>query len=200
MRQTGISTRLRSLAVLAGLAIILAGCAEDSLFGGGGELSGLACPQVAILEAPGELTRFSGGKIGKITDVLFQAKMEVRQAYCDIEDKSIFVTTDAMLGVIRGPAETTGEVKFSFFVAILNGQKEVILRETFPIVVKFEGPKRKILFEDTVSVNRSERKYRSGDVHGLCRIRDDARRAGIQSPMPALGLPALLTFAPALVA
>ena len=152
MRQTGISTRLRSLAVLAGLAIILAGCAEDSLFGGGGELSGLACPQVAILEAPGELTRFSGGKIGKITDVLFQAKMEVRQAYCDIEDKSIFVTADAMLGVIRGPAETTGEVKFSFFVAILNGKKEVVLRETFPIVVKFEGPKRKILFEDTVSV------------------------------------------------
>ncbi len=144
--------QLRSLAVLAGLAIILAGCAEDSLFGGGVELSGLACPQVAILEAPGELTRFSGGKIGKITDVLFQAKMEVRQAYCDIEDKSIFVTSDAMLGVIRGPAETTGEVKFSFFVAILNGQKEVILRDTFPVVVKFEGAQREVLFEDTVSV------------------------------------------------
>jgi len=32
------------------------------------------------------------------------------------------------------------------------------LRETFPIVVKFEVPKRKILFEDTVSVEIDRKK------------------------------------------
>ncbi len=158
MRQTGISTQLRTLAVLAGLAFVLAGCAKDSIFGGGGELSGLACPQVAILEAPGELTRFSGGKIGEISDVRFQAKMEVTHAFCDIDEKAIFVTVDAKLGVIRGPAETTGEVDFSFFVAILNGQKEVILRQAFPIIVQFDGPKRKIEFEDSINFQIDQKK------------------------------------------
>ena len=158
MRQTGISTQWRTLAVLAGLAIVLAGCAKDSFFGGGGELSGLACPQVAVLEAPGELTRFSGGQVGKISDVLFQAKMEVTGVFCDIDDEAIFVTADAKLGVIRGPAEATGEVDFSFFVAILNGYREVILRQAFPIIVQFDGSERKIEFEDSVTfqIDRKE--------------------------------------------
>ena len=152
MRQIGILTQSRTLAVLAGLAIVLAGCAKDSFFGGGGEVSGLTCPQVAILEAPGELTRFSEGKVGNISDVRFQAVMEVTRAFCDIEEKAIFVTTDAKLSVLRGPAEVTGEVNFSFFVAVLNGHKEVILRQDFPISVMFDGPQRKIEFEDTVTL------------------------------------------------
>lgn len=158
MRQTGISTQLRALAVSVGIAVILAGCAKDSFFGGGGELSGLACPQVAVLEAPGELTRFSGGKIGKISDVLFQAKMEVIGVYCDIDDEAIFVTADARLGVIRGPAEAAGEVDFSFFVAILDGYKEVILRQAFPIIVQFDGAERKVEFEDSVSFQIDQKK------------------------------------------
>jgi hypothetical protein len=151
VRQIVNLTQLWTPAVLAGLAIVLAGCAKDGFFSGGGQLSGLACPQVAILEAPGELTRFSKGKVDNISDVRFQAKMEVMGAYCDIEEKAIFVTTEAKLGVLRGPAEATGEVKFSFFVAILNGQKEVILRQAFPIIVKFDGSERKIEFEDSIT-------------------------------------------------
>lgn len=158
MRQTGILTQFRALAVLAGLAIVLAGCAQDSFFGGGGELPGLDCPQVAILEAPGELTRFSEGKVGNIPHVRFQARMEVTQVFCDINEKATFVTAGAKLGVFRGPAEATGEVNFSFFVAILNGYKEVILRQSFPIVVKFDGLQRKIEFEDSVTfqIDRKE--------------------------------------------
>jgi hypothetical protein len=150
--------QLRALAILAGLATVLAGCGKDSYFGGGGELFGLACPLVAILEAPGELTRFSEGKVGNISDVRFQVRMEITQVSCDIDERAIFVTTDAKLGVLRGPAETTGEVNFSFFVAILNGQKEVMLRQAFPIVVKFDGQERKIEFEDSVTFQIDRKK------------------------------------------
>jgi hypothetical protein len=164
VRQNGILTQSWGLAVLAGLAIVLLGCSKNSFLGslgsvgGGGDLSGLACPQVAILEAPGALTRFSEGKVGNISDVRFQARMEVTRVTCDIEEKVTYVTANAKLVVLRGPAETTGEVNFSFFVAILDGHKEVILRQAFPIIVKFEGPQRKIEFEDSISfeIDRKE--------------------------------------------
>ncbi len=139
------------------LAFVLLGplvtaCADGSIFGGGGSLSGLACPQVAVLNAPGELTRFSDGKIGKLSDVLFQAKMEVSGKHCDVEKEAVFVTTDAKLTVIRGPAETKREVKFAFFVAVLNGRREVIMREAFPIILKFGGSERRFEFEDSVTI------------------------------------------------
>ena len=134
------------------LGLLVTACADDSIFGEGVSLSGLACPQVSVLNAPGELTRFSDGKIGTLSAVLFHARMEVFGGHCDIEKEAAFVTTDARLIVIRGPAETKREGTFVFFVAILNGQREVIMREAFPIIVKFEGPERRVEFEDSVTV------------------------------------------------
>ena len=144
IRQSGITCTFIGLLVTA--------CADDSIFSGGGSVSGLACPQVAVLNTPGELTRFSDGKIGTLSDVLFHARMEMLDSHCDIEKEAVFMTTDARLIVIRGPAETKREVKFAFFFAVLNGQREVITREAFPIIVKFEGPERRFEFEDSLTV------------------------------------------------
>lgn len=150
--------RLKSIAALASAVILLAGCANDSLFGSGSEFSGLACPQVAVLEAPGQLTRFAGGAIGDISDVLFQARMEVTESFCTIEDDTIYVTGSAKLAVVRGPAEKTGKIKFAFFVALLNGRKEVILRQAFPIVMEFKDGLRRIEFEDSVTIQIDRKK------------------------------------------
>lgn len=134
------------------LGLLVSACAKDSIFNSGGTLSGLACPQIAVLEAPGELTRFAGDRIGKLSDVLFQARMQINGGQCEIEKDAVFVTTDASLAVIRGPAETKREVKFAFFIAVLNGRREVILRESFPIVVKFQGQERQFEFDDSVTI------------------------------------------------
>ena len=142
----------RSALACVFLGLLVTACADDSIFSGGRSLSGVACPQVAVLNAPGELTRFSDGKIGELSDVLFHARMEVLGGHCDIEKEAVFVTTDAKLTVIRGPAENKREVKFAFFIAVLNGQREVIMREAFPIILKFEGPEGRFEFEDSVTV------------------------------------------------
>ena len=142
----------RSGFACAFLGLLVTACADDSIFSGGVSLSGLACPQVSVLNAPGELTRFSDGKIGTLSNVLFLARIEVLGGHCDIEKEAVFVTTDARLIVIRGPAETKREVKFVFFVAILNGQREVIMREAFPIILTFEESERRFEFEDSVTV------------------------------------------------
>ena len=153
MRQFGTFQGIGVRIKIAVCLLLTAGCADDSFLNSEPSLSGLACPQVAILETPGELTRFAKGGLGKIAKVLFQAHMDITRATCEIEaGESVLVTTDARLVVIRGPADTTGEAKFSFFYAVLDSQKKVIMRETFPIIAKFDGLNNKIDFDDTVTI------------------------------------------------
>ncbi|MEE2689294.1 MAG: hypothetical protein VX430_07710 [Pseudomonadota bacterium] len=143
---------IKSTAIFIILALLASACAKNSKLFGGGELSGLACPQVAVLEGPGELTRFVDGKTGKIADVLFQARVEIIGSTCTYEGNSVVVTADTKLRVIRGPAETKREVKLTIFVSVIDEKRTVILWEAMPIVVKFQGPNRNFEFENPVSV------------------------------------------------
>lgn len=149
------------LAVLLGIAL-LAGCS-----GGGGPGSGLfgsspttgqACPNVAVLEAPGELTRFAEGKMGTLHDLLFQARLDVSDAFCEITEKATFVTAKAKLKVARGPAEKKGEIPLTFFVAVLDPKKQVILREAFPLIIQLKPNESSFEYEDsfTIQIDRKE--------------------------------------------
>jgi len=144
---------IKSTAIFIALALLSGACAKNSkLFGGSGELSGMACPQVAVLEGPGELTRFADGKIGKISDILFQARVEIIDSTCTYEGNSVLVTADTKLRVIRGPAETKREVKLTIFVSVLDEKRTVILWEAMPLIVKFQGTNRKFEFENPGTV------------------------------------------------
>lgn len=142
------------------ISLFLAACSGGGSSGGllgllgpgGGGASGLACPRVAVLQAPSELTRFTGAPSGNITEVLFQAQLTATNVTCEIEEKEVYVTADARLRVARGPADKKGEAAFSFFVAVLNGRGEVILRQAFPIVVQFDENEPRLEFEDSVTI------------------------------------------------
>lgn len=134
---------------------MLAGCS------GGGPGSGLlgsepvtgqACPNIAVLDAPGELTRFGGASPGALNDLLFQARMDVTDAFCEITDKATFVTAEAKISIARGPAETKGEVRFAFFVAVLDGQRNVILRDAFPLIVQFKKDETHLDYKDSFTI------------------------------------------------
>jgi len=106
-----------------------------------------------VLKAPGELTRFSEGKIGGLSDVLFQARMEILDSYCEIEPgKAVYVTVEAKLDVMLGPADKTRVSELSFFVALLDGRRKVILHKKFPLKVKFRPAERTINFEETFTI------------------------------------------------
>lgn len=113
---------------------------------------GLSCPAVAILEAPSELIRFVGPSTGRIQDIRFHAKLEITSVSCEIEPKATFVSTDARLSVVRGPANREKLAKFSFFVAVLDGEKSVILHQSFPIEVEFDSEGTRVDFEDSVTI------------------------------------------------
>ena len=128
------------------------GLLSGGLFGGGRELGGLACPRVAILEAPSELTRFTEGVSRDISDILFQSKLEINKVTCEVEEKVVYVMADARLSVARGPANIDGKAPFTFFVAVLNGKREIILRQGFPVIVEFKAGESRIDFEDSVTL------------------------------------------------
>ena len=128
------------------------GLLSGGLFGGGNELGGLACPRVAILEAPSELTRFTEGVSRDISDILFQSKLEINKVTCEVEERAVYVTADARLSVARGPANIDGKAPFAFFVAVLNGKREIILRQGFPVIVEFKAGEPRIDFEDSVTL------------------------------------------------
>lgn len=143
---------IKSIAALVTLGFLASACAQNELFGNSNALSGSGCPNVAILEAPGELTRFVDGKVGKLPDVLFKARMEVATSTCDIEGDTIHVTADAKLKIIRGPAETKREVKFNVFIGVIDGNRSVVSRHSLPVQLKFQGPDRIFEFEDSFTV------------------------------------------------
>ena len=128
------------------------GLLKGGFFGGSGELVGDACPQVAILKAPSELIRFSEGANRGMSDILFQIKLELGAVTCEIEEKAVYVTGYASLSIVRGPANKEGKAPFSLFVAVLNGKREIILRQKFPIIVEFKSGEPRIDFEDAVTL------------------------------------------------
>ena len=56
------------------------------------------------------------------------------------------------LSIVRGPANKEGKAPFSLFVAVLNGKREIILRQQFPIIVEFKAGEPRIYFEDAVTL------------------------------------------------
>ncbi len=141
---------LRPLAGL-GLAVLLGGCAGGGLLGGD-PASGSACPQVAVLEEPSELTRFAAASGGDLSGVLFRARMDLDDAFCEIDKKSVDVTVTAAFRVARGPANTSREARFSYFVAVLDSDKNIIHRSTFPIIAKFKKKETGFSFTEDFTV------------------------------------------------
>ena len=59
---------------------------------------------------------------------------------------------DSRLSIARGPANIDGKAPFTFFVAVLNGKREIILRQGFPVIVEFRAGEPRIDFEDSVTL------------------------------------------------
>ena len=149
-------------------AVLLAGCGKggSGIFGPE-PVTGLACPQVAILDGPDELIRFKGGGIGTITSVLFQAEMEIGEAFCELAPEKVVVGAELELRIALGPAETKREAKLAYFVAVLDPERRIILREYFPLVIKFEKNLRRIRFFESVGIQINKEKFEDPAAYTL---------------------------------
>ena len=142
---------MRGHRILIAAAISIAVLAE----GGCGVLSEgspAVCPVTAILDDAGELVRFKSNPPGGPADVDFNARMKYISGVCDVTEKEVTMELNTWMLATRGPANTSGQVNFAYFVAILGKDKTVLTRTKFPMIAKFQRRETKLDFADAVTV------------------------------------------------
>jgi hypothetical protein len=110
------------------------------------------CPVPAILKELQEMVRFKPGAGTDLSDVIVHVKMNTFNGVCDIGEKEISLSMAIEMTALRGAAMVEDNARFSFLVWILDRNKEVLSRNRFPIISKFEGRDSRIDFSDTFDV------------------------------------------------
>ena len=81
------------------------------------------CPTIKFLKNADEITVYNSGAGTGLRDVLFEAELTGFKGECEYVRNNgvhtkVVLTLQLGLDITRGPAETTGRVKLSYFVAI----------------------------------------------------------------------------------
>jgi len=165
-------------------ALLLAGCSS-----GDASMSAL-CPTGGIVPDANVLVQFRDGPGRDVTDVLVQGQvvdMRITCEYAKGRNAKPAVTLDLQIAFAaeRGPAERTRKASLPYFVAIVDGERNIVAKETFradfewpdnrprtgrvdqwephiPLKSNFDGPSFQILVgfqltADQVAWNRAQR-------------------------------------------
>lgn len=141
---------IKTVAVATGL-LVLSACAQF-------DQEVASCPNAAILEAPGELVRFNDGATAGPENVLFRTKMKYVSGVCDFDEKSIDMELSVAMEAKRGAANADGKAQFTFFIAIIDIDRKILMREEFPLIAVFEKGDDDVNFSEnlTLSIPRKE--------------------------------------------
>ena len=145
--------QFRAVFVLAALA--LAACSSDGAVGDGS--IGL-CPQTAILDDPSQILRFKPDTGKGPGDLLFHTQIKTFSGECEFDEKEIALDLRIAMEALRGPANAKGEAEFTYFVAVLGLDKKILVRQKFPLIVKFDGNETNMNFTEAVTVYIPRRK------------------------------------------
>lgn len=115
-----------------GLAALVAGCSSNK--------PEPACPGGVIPIDAAKITRFRDGPGRDLTDVLVTGNIqdilvdqcEYEKDAVDINNFQIAITAD------RGPADRSGVVDFEYWVAIVDPERKILNRRTFPVHLEFK--------------------------------------------------------------
>ena len=115
------------------LSTILAGCAS-----GANERNPAPCPNVLVLQEAARVIEFDGDAAleniaysGEVVDVSLNCRY--------FDDKPITGDLNIQFDLGRGPAGTSGQKDFVYFVAVTRRNLEVIAKEEFAIRANFKG-------------------------------------------------------------
>lgn len=146
---------LLRIAPLFLLTFLLAACAAD-------EGPPPACPAVVVLKDADRLVKFEGG--GRdLTDVRFELDIDEAQLVCEYDDEEIESAVGIRFVAARGPADTVRTASFSYFVAVVNQEREVLVREEFDLIIPFEGNRTRVAALEEVFPNIPLRPGRDGE-------------------------------------
>lgn len=106
-----------------------------------------------LVQAADNLTTFRAGPGRDITDIEFQVRLINFRGECDFDDGKAEVEFTVDFVVEKGPANRSGEAKFSYFVAIPHFYPNPAGKKIFPVAVKFEGAAARMRYRDEVELD-----------------------------------------------
>jgi len=110
--------------------VVLGGCASA-------EADTRACPRVAILDDAASVTIFNTPDAVDLTDVIARATLSNIRGGCEYFDDEVDIAFDVTLSAERGPALTSNQTSFEYFVTILDPEGLVVTKEIFRTPVVF---------------------------------------------------------------
>ncbi len=123
------------LGLMAGLT--LAGCSNS--------LEVSDCPRIGLLPQADRITIFKDTGGQDITDVIGTGKIEGLSGSCETdEDGQIFVTLEMGLTAALGPTVANQPLVLPYFVAVTDGDEQVLTKEPAQFTVRFDDEERKV--------------------------------------------------------
>jgi hypothetical protein len=97
------------------------------------------CPKVALLADAAHLTVYRDGPGRDLTDIKYEADLGRIAGQCVYRKKNTQVTVEMKLQINakRGPADRDRIADLGYFVAILDGQANVLARQEFQSQIEF---------------------------------------------------------------
>lgn len=110
------------------------------------------CPSIYIISDGAKLTRFKPGPGRDIIDVLHQEELSGFAHGCEYDtdstgagDLTVFVAPT--ITSERGPANTSNDADFEYFIAITDSNKKVMDKARFPVVIPFPKNMTRIVWQ-----------------------------------------------------
>ena len=101
------------------------------------------CPDVSVLKQARQLTLYRDGPGRDLTDVAFEVELAKPSADCDHdideeEGGGVEVTFSLPIRATRGPAAETDRLSVPYFVALVDGSRQIVAKEIFTTDIAFE--------------------------------------------------------------
>lgn len=129
------------------LALSLAGC---GLAGEPNEVL-VNCPTTGVLAVGETLERYTPNSDRDLTDLVIRARVGNVRHVCSVfrEERQLEMDLLLNVGAERGPAAILGEsIPISYFVAVIDGNKQISQRNEFPLAIAFESTARQAVFSE----------------------------------------------------
>lgn len=110
-----------------------------------GSLEESDCPRIGLLPKAERITVFKDTGGQDITDVIGTGRIEGLSGTCETdEDGQIYVTLEMGLSAALGPTADLGSLVLPYFVAVTDGDEQVLTKKPAQFTVRFDEDERAV--------------------------------------------------------
>lgn len=96
-----------------------------------------ACPRFGGLETATQQVKFRPGEGRDLTDVMYMIRLNGVQRVCEYDRGGVAVAMRVGFALELGPANPDRNASFQYFVAITDGDNNVLTKQVFPVALAF---------------------------------------------------------------